>query len=64
VSDKDTYTFYRCDRCGRMAYPPMDEPYPISLDDEYPREDCGCYMGPRWVRYVAIKMPLTAGSAQ
>ena len=40
--------YYRCDRCGTMAASYQILP----SDDNPPREDCGCYMGPRWVRGI------------
>lgn len=42
-----TFVYYRCDRCGRMAAPDEIEP---GDDSGPPDVDCGCYMGPRWVR--------------
>lgn len=41
-----TFVYYRCDRCGKVEAPRQIEPG----DDGLPETDCGCYMGPRWVR--------------
>lgn len=44
---------YRCDRCGTFSGPHQLLP----SDDEPPRVDCGCYMGPRWVRGIWMESP-------
>lgn len=44
---------YRCRKCGTLAYGHQILP----SDDLPPRDDCPCYMGPRWVRGVWFAEP-------
>lgn len=57
-------TVFRCDRCGFLSYgQPEIEPgdgnaeLPPGLD-----VDCGCYMGPRWVKGVWQQVALRVGA--